>query len=429
MSDAPGFSPFEVAQQQLDHVAGLLGLEDSARRLLRAPFHEHRFTIPMRLDDTSVEVFEGFRVTHNDARGPAWGGVRFHPLGTFDTIRALAMWMTWKTAVVDIPLGGSMGGVVCDPHSLSRWEQERLCRGWVRRIWGSLGPERDVPAPDIMTHGQHMGWMLDEYEVVRGGHHPGAISGKPSATGGSRGRPQATGYGLVYVLREALRELGIAPDQTAAAIQGFGTVAQHAVELYQQIGGRVVCVASWDQQAGAARAFVRHDGIDLAEMRGFTDRFGGVDPTRAQAAGYEVVAGDDWLGQDVDILIPAAIENQITTATVDRVPARVRLVVEGANGPTSPAAETRLQERGVTVVPDLLANAGGVVCSYFEQVQSNANYYWELAEVLSKLDVNLTNAYMEVSDLAVRKHLTLRDAALALAVDRVASACRERGWI
>ena len=429
MSDQPGFSPFEIAQQQLDHVAGLLGLDEPARRLLRVPCHEHRFTLPVRLDDGQVEVFEGFRVIHNDARGPAWGGVRFHPLGTFDTIRALAMWMSWKTAVVDIPLGGSMGGVVCDPHSLSRWEQERLCRAWVRRLGGVLGPERDVPAPDMMTHGQHMSWMLDEYEALRGGHRPGAVSGKPLITGGSRGRPQATGYGLVYVLREALKELGLPPDRTVAAIQGFGTVAQHVAELYQQIGGRVLCVSSWDQAAGVARTFRRAEGLDLAELQGCTDRFGGIDPERAAAAGYEVLAGDDWLAQEVDILIPAALENQITAAAVERVQRRVRLVVEGANGPTTPDAEALLTERGVTVVPDLLANAGGVICSYFEQVQSNANYYWGLAEVLSKLDVLLTNAYLEVADLAGRQQLSLRDAALAVAVDRVASACRERGWL
>jgi len=436
VNDTPTPSPelhqesvYAVAQRQLDRVAGLLGLEDATRRLLRTPMDEHRCTVPVRLDDGSVEVFEAFRVVHSSARGPAWGGVRFHPLETLDTIRALAMWTTWKTAVVDIPLGGSMGGVVCDPHSLSRLEQERLCRGWVRRLADLLGPDRDVPAPDMMTQAQHMSWMLDELETIERRRLPGALTGKPIGTGGSRGRAQATGFGLVYVLREALARLGVAPDQTTASVQGFGSVAQHAIELFQQIGGTVTCVSSWDQQAGAPWAFRRREGVDLTELRGFADRFGGIDRTRAEGAGYEVLDGEEWLAQDVDILLPAALENQIPLGAVDRIPARVRILLEGANGPTAPEAEVRLLERGVVVVPDLLANAGGVVCSYFEQVQSNANSYWTLSEVLSKLDVTLTAAFVEVSELAERQTLSLRDAGLAIAVDRVAAACRERGWV
>jgi glutamate dehydrogenase len=341
----------------------------------------------------------------------------------------MAMWMTWKTAVVDLPLGGSMGGVVCDPHDLSRWEQERLCRGWIRRIARAIGPARDVPAPDIMTYGHHMTWMLDEFEAIQGGHHPGSITGKPSTAGGSQGRLQATGYGLVYTLREALKDLGVAPDTTTASVQGFGNVAQHAIELYQRIGGRVVCVASWDHRDSVAYSFRRDSGIDLDELRSISDRFGGIDRHRAGELGYEVLPGDAWLSQKVDILIPAALENQITSANVAAIDGAVRIVIEGANGPSSPQAEEEIIRRNIVMVPDLLANAGGVICSYFEQVQSNSNYYWSLAEVVSKLDVKQTAAYVEIANLSRKKKLSMRNAGLVIAVDRVATMCRDRGWI
>ena len=423
------FNPFAVAQAQFDAIAEKMALDPMTRGLLRVPMHEHRFAVPVQMDDGSVQLFSGFRVVHNDARGPAWGGVRFHPMETIDTIRALAMWMTWKTAVVDIPLGGSMGGVVCDPHDLSRAEQERVCRSWIRRLARNLGPNADVPSPDVMTSAQHMTWMLDEYEAINGDHRPGAITGKTIGAGGSLGRVESTGYGLVYVIREALRELDREPGSTTATVQGFGTVARHAIELYQRIGGTVVSVAAWDQQDNRAYAFRKKDGIDLEELRGISDRMGGIDRSRAADLSYDVIPGEEWLAQEVDILIPAAIENQITAANVDHINAQVKLVVEGANGPTSPDAERTLLERGVHVIPDLLANAGGVISSYFEQVQSNANYYWRLDEVLSKLDHQITSAYIAVSDIARSKNLPMRDAGLAIAIIRVASMCLERGWI
>ncbi len=406
-----------------------MGLDAPTRALLRTPAHEHRLTLPVRLDDDTVEVFHGFRIQHNDARGPAWGGVRFHPQETVDTIRALAMWTAWKTAVVDIPLGGSMGGVVCDPHRLSTTEVERICRAWIRRVARSIGPQRDVPAPDMMTSSQHMTWMLDEYEAMHSGHSPGAITGKTLGAGGSLGRLQAAGYGLVYTLREALKELGIEPGTTNASVQGFGSVAQHAIELYTQIGGTVTCVSSWDAAAGNAVSYRKSDGVDLAELRKASDHLGNIRPEAARDLGYEALDGDAWLMQEVDILIPAALEDQITPGNVASISQRVRILAEGANGPTVPAAEAALTERGVYVLPDLLANAGGVTCSYFEQVQSNMNYYWPLSEVLSKLDRKLTSAFIAISDLARTKKLTMRDAALVIAIDRVASQCRERGWL
>jgi glutamate dehydrogenase (NAD(P)+) len=339
------------------------------------------------------------------------------------------MWTTWKTAVVDVPLGGSMGGVVCDPHRLSTSEIERICRGWIRRVARNIGPRRDVPAPDVMTSGQHMTWMLDEYEVLRGSHDPGAITGKTLGAGGSLGRLEAAGYGLVYNLREALKQLGLEPGATTASVQGFGTVAQHAIELYTQIGGRVTCVSSWDPDAGSPVTYRKRDGIELGELRQVSDRLGNINPAKAKNLGYEILDGEAWLSQEVEILIPAALEHQITEKNVGTVSDRVRVIAEGANGPTTAEAEERIIAREIFMIPDILANAGGVTCSYFEQVQSNMNYYWPLSEVLSKLDRTLTAAFVAVSDLARSKSLTTRDAALVIAIDRVASQCRERGWL
>ncbi len=429
MTDPTQFGPFRLAQEQFDRIAEMMGLEPSLRQLLREPMREYHVAVPVQTADSSFRVFRGFRIQHNDARGPAKGGVRFHPLETVDTLRALAMWMTWKTAVVDIPLGGAMGGVVCDPHLLSTRDLEAICRSYVRQVARDIGPLVDIPEPEIMTTSQHMTWMLDEYESLHGARFPGAVTGKPVVAGGSLGRLQAPGYGLVYTLREVLKELGVSPDQTTASVQGFGAVAQHAIELYLQIGGRVTCVSSWDQTAGASLAFRRAEGVDLGELRSIADRFGSIDRERAAKLGYEVLDGDAWLEQQVDILVPAAFEGQVRADNVERVSRRVRIVIEGANGPTTAEAEEALRGRGVTLVPDLLANAGGVLCSYFEAVQSNTNSYWPLAEVLAKLDMALTAAYIAASDLARTKKLSLRDAALVTGVNRVAEVCRLRGWV
>jgi glutamate dehydrogenase len=429
MSTPKPFNSFEMAQEQFDAVADLLSIDKATRDLLRWPLREYAFAIPVRMDDGSTRVFRGFRVQHNDARGPSKGGIRFHPAETLDTVRALAMWMTWKCAVVDIPLGGAKGGVICDPHDLTAAEQERLCRGYVRQIAKNVGPVTDVPAPDVMTTPQHMLWMLDEFEAVHGVKAPGFITGKPVGLGGSLGRKEATGFGVVFTIRGALKELGLRPQDTRASVQGFGNVAQYAIELYQQIGGTVVAVSSWDQQDQTAYTCRRTAGIDLAELRGITDRFGGIDRNKARDRGYEVLPGDAWLEQEVEILIPAALEHQITVDNIERVRPTVRIVAEGANGPTGPVADRVLKERGVFMIPDLLANAGGVTCSYFEQVQNNMNYYWERDEVLAKLDLKMTAAFVAVSELARKEKLYMRDAAYVIAVSRVAQACRERGWV
>jgi len=423
------YNSFEMAQAQFDRVAGLLELDRGTRAFLREPVREYSFAIPVRMDDGSSAVFRGFRVQHNDARGPSKGGIRFHPLETLDTVRALAMWMSWKCAVVDIPLGGGKGGVVCDPHNLSMREQEQICRGWVRQIVRNVGPLQDVPAPDVMTTPQHMLWMLDEFEAIAGHKAPGFITGKPVDMGGSLGRKEATGYGVVFTIREALKELGIRPEDTTASVQGFGNVSQFAIELYERLGGTVTCVSSWNQKEQTSYAFRKGNGIGLQDLLAITDRFGEIDRDEARAAGYEVLPGEAWLEQEVDILIPGALENQIHADNVERISGQVRVVAEGANGPTSPEADEVLHRRGTFVIPDLLANAGGVTCSYFEQVQSNANYFWSRDEVLSKLDFKMTDAYTAVSGLARSRDLYMRDAAYVIAVDRVARACRERGWV
>jgi glutamate dehydrogenase len=376
-----------------------------------------------------VQVFRGFRVQHNDARGPSKGGIRFHPHETLDTVRALAMWMTWKCAVVDIPLGGGKGGVICDPHNLSQREQEQVCRGWVRQLARNVGPVQDVPAPDVMTSAQHMLWMLDEYETIHGGHYPGFITGKPVGLGGSQGRTEATGYGVVFAIREALEILGLRPEGTRASVQGFGNVSQFAIQLYRQIGGTVTCVSCWDQADQATYAYRKEQGVDLDELRGIADQFGGIAQEKARALGYEVLPGDAWLEQPVEILIPAALENQIRGDNVGRIHSGVRLIAEGANGPVTPDADAVLQERKVFQIPDFLANAGGVTCSYFEQVQSNMNHYWEKDEVLGRLDLIMTSAFQAVADLARRRGFSMREAAYVIAVNRVAQACHDRGWV
>ncbi len=423
------FNAYAMAQEQFDSIADKLNLNRAARDLLRNPMREFHFNIPVKMDDGTSRIFRGFRIQHNDALGPAKGGIRFHPQETADTVRALAMWMTWKTSVVDIPLGGGKGGVICDPHNLSLREQEQICRGYVRQLGQNIGPLRDVPATDIMTNGQHMVWMLDEYETMSGKKYPGMITGKPVGMGGSLGRTEATGYGVIFNIREALKQMNIRPGETTASFQGFGNVAQHAIKLFNQMGGTVLCVSSWDQDDQKSYAFYKKDGIILTELQKITDHFGGIDKSRAKDAGYTVMPGDKWLEIECDILIPSALENQITEMNASLIHNRVKIIAEGANGPTNPKADKILHERGIFLIPDFLCNAGGVTCSYFEQVQCNMNYFWSKDEVLGKLDYKLTSAYHKVSTLARNKNLYMRDAAYMISIDRVVRTSRARGWI
>ncbi|MBK7140767.1 MAG: Glu/Leu/Phe/Val dehydrogenase [bacterium] len=427
--ESKSFNPFAMAQAQFDHAADFLGLDQGTRDLLRWPAREFQFAIPVRMDDGTTRVFRGFRVQHNDSRGPSKGGIRFHPQETVDTVRALAMWMTWKCSVVDIPLGGGKGGVICDPHHLSMREQEQICRGWIRQLSRVVGPLIDVPAPDVMTNAQHMLWMLDEYETIHRGHYPGLITGKPVGLGGSLGRTEATGYGVIYTVREAMKEMNMDPKNCTAAVQGFGNVSQYAIRLFQQLGGKVICCSSWDQKDQTSYTYRRMQGLDVDALLTVTDRFGGIDKAKAKELGYEVLPGEAWIEQDVDVLLPSAIENQITKENVAKIGKRVRIISEGANGPTTPEADKVIHERGIFMIPDFLANAGGVTCSYFEQVQSNMNYFWEKDEVLTKLDTKMTSAFHQVSELARQRKLYMRDAAYIISVSRVAQACKDRGWI
>ncbi len=428
MSSDKAYNAFHMAQAQFDKIADHLKLDEGIRELLRNPIREYHFSIPVRMDDGTYKVFKGFRVQHNDSRGPTKGGIRFHPQETADTVRALAMWMTWKCSVVDIPLGGGKGGVICDPHNLSMREQEAICRGWVRQVSRDVGSLRDVPAPDVMTSGQHMLWMLDEYETIKGEKFPGFITGKPVGMGGSLGRTEATGFGVVFTVREALKEMGLKPQDTTASVQGFGNVSQYAVKLYTQLGGKVVCVSCWDQKDKTSYSFIKKTGVNLDELLSITDRFGGIDKEKAKGLGYEIAEAEAWMEQEVDILMPCAIENQIRGDNADKIKKSVKLIAEGANGPTTPEADKVLHERGIFVIPDFLANAGGVTCSYFEQVQCNMNYFWEKDEVLGKLDHKMTSAYLAVSELARKHKLYMRDAAYVIAVNRVVEATKARGW-
>jgi len=423
------FNPFDMAQAQFDKVADILNLDSASREILRNPLREFAFSIPVKMDDGTTKVFRGFRVQHNDARGPAKGGIRFHPHETVDTVRALAMWMTWKCAVVNIPLGGGKGGVICDPHHLSMKEQEQICRGWIRQMAKNVGPLNDVPAPDVMTNAQHMLWMLDEFEAIHGAKFPGFITGKPVGMGGSLGRTEATGYGVIYTVREALKDMGIDPKTTTASVQGFGNVAQYAIELYHQLGGKVICVSSWDQQDQCSYTFRKMSGVSLDELWKITDKFGGIDKAKAKELGYEILDGGAWIEQEVDILIPAAMENQVRGDNAVKISKKVKIIAEGANGPTTPEADKIIQEKGIFLIPDFLANAGGVTCSYFEQVQCNMNYYWEKDEVLTKLDTKMTSAFRAVSDLAKKRNMYMRDAAYVISISRVAQACKDRGWV
>ena len=423
------FNPFEMAQQQFDAVAEKLGLDQASRDLLRNPMREYHFNIPVRMDDGSYKVFRGFRVQHNDARGPCKGGIRFHPEETVDTVRALATWMTWKCAVVDIPLGGGKGGVICDPRTLTMREQEGICRGWVRQVARNVGPIQDVPAPDVMTNPQHMLWMMDELEKIRGEKLPGFITGKPVGMGGSLGRTEATGYGVIYTVREAMKEMKIDIKKSTASIHGSGNVAQYALELFEKYGGKTVAISCWDNKAKKAFTYRCKSGIKAALLLAAVDKFGTIDPAKAKKNGWEQLPGDAWLEQDVTVLIPAAHEGAITGANAGKIKASVKIIAEGANGPTMIEADKIIQKKGIFMIPDFLCNAGGVTCSYFEQVQCNMNYFWEKDEVLDKLDQKMTNAFKATSELARTKKIYMRDAAYRIAIERVANACHQRGWV
>ena len=421
---------FEMAQEQFDGVAKGLNLDPQISEVLRWPMREFTFRIPVRMDDGSLRVFQGYRVQHNDARGPNKGGIRFHPSETLDTVRALATWMTWKCAVADIPLGGGKGGVIVDPATLSTAEKERLCRGWVQNMVRSIGPRKDVPAPDVGTTPQMMGWMMDEYSRLTGEFTPGVVTGKPLGGGGSLGRTEATGFGVIYTVREAMKHLGIDPKTSVAAIEGFGNVAQYAaIGFTEMLGGRVACVSCWDRHDKTSYTYSHVNGIDPRFLMTIVDQYGTIDKDEAKKAGYIIESGEKWIEKDCNVLIPAAIEGHVNAETVVKISKNVRIVAEGANGPCTPEADEYFKEHGIFDIPDFLCNAGGVTCSYFESVQNDMNFYWSKEEVLDKLDAKMTSAFYGVLDMSEKEKVYMRDAAYMVAIDRVVKAMQLRGWV
>lgn len=411
-------NPFKIAQRQFDEAAAILGLDEATRALLREPMREFHVTFPVRMDDGTVRVFKGFRVQYNDARGPTKGGLRFHPDETIDTVRALAAWMTWKTAVVDLPLGGGKGGVICNPKEMSMGELERVSRGYIRALGHYIGEEVDIPAPDVYTTPQVMAWMMDEFSVMRGYNVPGVITGKPIPLGGSAGRGDATARGGMYTVREAAKVLGIDLNGATAAIQGYGNAGQFAHKLCEELLGQKV-VAISDSKGGIYKA----DGLDFDACVAHKAETGSV----INFPGAKNITNEELLELEVAVLYPAALENVITRENAPRV--RAKISAELANGPTTPEADVILHQNGVYVIPDFLCNAGGVTVSYFEQVQNAYDYYWPKDEVYQKLDEKMTRAFHAVHETAQKHGVHNRIGAYLVSVQRVAEAAKLRGWV
>lgn len=412
------YNPFAVAQQQIDKAAADLNLEPAVHAFLREPQHELAVTFPVKMDNGSTQIFRGFRVQYNTARGPAKGGIRWHHGETIDTVRALACWMTWKTAAVDLPLGGGKGGVICDPKSLSDSEKEKVARGYVRAVGYNIDPWQDVPAPDVGTTPQIMTWMLDEYETMTHRRLPGVITGKPVGMGGSLGRGDATARGGWFVAREASKAFNVPLQGKTMAIQGFGNAGMHAAKIGEEMFGMKLVAVSGSK--GAVRS---PQGMDIQSMCEYYEK----NKTPVGFPGSEEIAPDDLLTQECDLLIPAALEGVITEKNADKI--KTKMILELANGPTSPVADEILFKRGIHVLPDFLANAGGVTVSYFEQVQNCYNYYWDAQTVRTSLDQKMTQACKEIFERALREKVKVRDAAYCVSVARVAAACKLRGWV
>ncbi|MGE5473625.1 MAG: Glu/Leu/Phe/Val family dehydrogenase [Ignavibacteriales bacterium] len=411
-------NPFLNAQKQLDECAAIINLDSSIHQILRVPKREIHLNIPVKMDDGTTKVFQGYRVQYNDSRGPTKGGIRFHPEETIDTVRALSAWMTWKCSVVDIPLGGAKGGVICDPKKMSQGELERLSRSYIQQIWQLIGPEMDVPAPDVYTTPQIMAWMMDEYSKLSGKNQFGVITGKPLALGGSAGRGDATARGGLYAIREAAVECGINLKNAKVAIQGFGNAGYYAALLASTIYGCKVVAVS-DSKGG----IYDQNGLDANKVNDYKSSTGSV----VGYPGTQNISNEALLELDVDILIPSALENVITLKNASNIKARI--VAELANGPTTPEADEILDKKGIHIIPDFLCNSGGVTVSYFEMVQNFYMYYWDEEEVHEKLNKKMTLAYHNVLKAAKEYHINMRKAAYVVAVNRVVEAMKLRGWV
>lgn len=415
---AEELNPFKIAQHEVEMAAKRLGFDKATTEFLKWPMREFVYTIPLKMDNGTVRVLRGYRVQYNNARGPCKGGLRWHPDETIDTVRALAAWMTWKTSMMDIPLGGGKGGVTVDPKALSEAEKERLARAYIRCVAGEIGTFKDVPAPDVYTTPQIMAWMMDEYETIMRMNYPSVITGKPIPLGGSQGRGDATARGGVYCLREAAKAIGMKTQGATVAIQGFGNAGQFAATIGAEILGLKVIAAS-DSQGGV----INESGIDpeaLVKHKLKTGKVGGFPGTKP-------ISNEQLLELKVDVLIPAALENVINSKNAKNIKAKIS--VELANGPTTPDADEELYKNGIMVLPDFLANAGGVTVSYFEQVQGTYNYYWPLEDIHKQLDAHMTKAFRDVYEMSKKEKVHMRAAAYLVAVKRVADAMKLRGWV
>ena len=408
-------NPWESAAHRFDEAAELLRLDDGMRKVLRCPAAELSVNFPVTLDDGRIEVFKGYRVQHSIARGPAKGGIRFAPDVSLDEVRALAAWMTWKCAVVNIPFGGAKGGVICEPHLLSEGELERITRRYTAEIYEFIGPERDVPAPDVNTNEQTMAWIMDTYSMHQRHTVTAVVTGKPFELGGSRGRTEATGRGCMIVTMEALKRFGLVPQNTRVIIQGFGNVGGMAARLMSRRGFKIICIIEYDG------AVYNQWGLDIEALMNYRLETGSI--TGFPEA--EDVNKDEALLMDCDVLIPAARENVITSNNADRIKAKI--LCEGANGPTTFVADSILKEKKVFVIPDILANAGGVTVSYFEWVQDRQGYFWNEKQVNDQLEEIMVTSFDDVTGYGERHGVHNRTAAYMLALDRVANAIRRRG--
>ena len=412
------YNSFSVAQKQVNEAAKILKLDEATLELLLWPQREIKFTYPVKLDDGKVKIFHAYRIQYNFARGPSKGGIRFHPDETVDTIRALSCWMTWKTAIVDLPLGGGKGGVVCDPKNLSVRELENLSRGYIRAVAQYIGADKDIPAPDVYTNPQTMAWMMDEYETIIHNHQPGVLTDKPLQIGGTEGRRDATARGGVVTVREACKVLGVDPTGSFA-VQGFGTVGQRAALLHHEIlgGGKLIAVSD------SKGAIYNPEGLNSKELVSHKLKTGSV----IGFPGVKNIPHDKLLTLNVDVLYPAALENSITSENASSVNAKI--ICELANGPTTPEADTILNAKGIHIIPDILASAGGVTVSYFEMVQDKYSFFWDEETVNNRLDQKLTKAYHKVQEATKDKKVHPRLGAMVVGVAKVAEACKLRGWV
>lgn len=406
---------FKIAKEQLEHAAQYIDIDEDELEVLKNPKRIIEVSIPVKMDNGEIETFKGFRVQYNDARGPTKGGLRFHPDETLETVKALSAWMTWKTAVVDIPYGGAKGGVICNPKEMSDRELEELSRGYIDKIHKYIGPNQDIPAPDVYTDPQIMAWMMDEYEKLEGEKSPGVITAKPIELGGSKGRTEATGRGVAFLIRESAEKLGKDVENLSLAIQGFGNVSKYLMEKAQEMGMKVVAVS--DSDGG----IYREEGLDYGEI----EKVKGEEGTVTAYSKGKKISNKELLELDVDVLAPAAIEGVITKENADDVKADI--VAEAANGPVTPEADKILHGNGVFQIPDFLCNAGGVTGSYFEWVQNREGYYWNIEKFEKELDEKLTDAFRKVYQLHRDKDIHMRDAAYAVAVKKVVKAMRYRG--